>query len=96
MPALLINQLCWMICLQIDEHDSLIPLILPVHDKVNISAGGKVIKSVTISSMNGTTVASENKASKTVTLDVSAIATGIYIVNIQTEDGTYSCKILKL
>ena len=69
---------------------------LPVHDKVNISAGGKVIKSVTISSMNGTTVASANKASKTVTLDVSAIATGIYIVNIQTEDGTYSRKILKL
>jgi hypothetical protein len=46
--------------------------------------------------MNGTTVASANKASKTVTLDVSAIATGIYIVNIQTEDGTYSRKILKL
>ena len=69
---------------------------LPVGDKVNISAGGKAIKSVTISSMNGILVASSNKIATKVTLDVSTIAAGIYIINIQTEDGSYSRKILKV
>lgn len=69
---------------------------LPVHDKVNISAGGKAIKSVTISSMNGILVASSKKIATKVTLDVSTVAAGIYIINIQTEDGSYSRKILKV
>ena len=69
---------------------------LPVRDWVNISAGGKMIKNVSISSMSGKTVASSSMASKTVTFDVSTIATGFYIVNVQIEDGTYSRKILKL
>ena len=69
---------------------------LPVGDKVNISAGGKAIKSVTISSVNGILVASSKKIATKVTLDVSTIAAGIYIINIQTEDGSYSRKILKV
>lgn len=69
---------------------------LPVHDKVNISAGGKAIKSVTISSMNGVVVASANKPATTVTLDVSRIPTGIYITNVTTVDSTFSRKILKV
>ena len=69
---------------------------LPVHDKVNISAGGKAIKSVTISSMNGVVVASANKPATTVTLDVSGIPTGIYIINVTTVDSTFSRKILKV
>ncbi len=69
---------------------------LPVHDKVNISAGGKAIKSVTISSMNGVVVASANKPATTVTLDVSRIPAGIYIINVTTVDSTFSRKILKV
>ncbi len=69
---------------------------LPVRDKVNISAGGKAIKSVTISSMNGVVVASANKPATTVTLDVSRIPTGIYIINATTVDSTFSRKILKV
>lgn len=69
---------------------------LPVRDKVNISAGGKAIKSVTISSMNGVVVASANKLATTVTLDVSRIPTGIYIINVTTVDSTFSRKILKV
>ena len=69
---------------------------LPVHDKVNISAGGKAIKSVTISSMNGVVVASANKPATTVTLDVSRILAGIYIINVTTVDSTFSRKILKV
>ena len=79
--------------LAIDSQVQIYPL--PVRDKVNISAGGKVIKRVTVSSMNGILVASSNNVSTTVTLDVSTIATGIYIINIQIEDSSYSRIILK-
>ena len=41
-------------------------------------------------------VASAGKSASTVTLDVSTIPTGIYIVSIQTGNSTYSRKILKV
>ena len=69
---------------------------LPVRDKVNIYAGGKTIKNVTVSSMNGVVVASAGKPVTKVTLDVSRIPTGIYVINVTTDDGTFSRKILKL
>lgn len=67
---------------------------LPIKDKVNIFAGEKIIKSVTISSMNGIVVASISTPTRKVTLDVSSVATGLYIINLQTEDNTYSRKVL--
>lgn len=67
---------------------------LPIKDKVNIYAGEKIIKSVTISSMNGIVVASISTPARKVTLDVSSVATGLYIINLQTEDNTYSRKVL--
>jgi len=69
---------------------------LPVHDELNITAGGKTIKSVTISFMNGVLVASSANATTKVTLDVSKIPTGIYIINITTDSGSFSRKILKV
>lgn len=69
---------------------------LPVRDKVNISAGGKTIKNVTVSSMNGVVVVSTGKTATIVTLDVSRIPTGIYIINVTTVDSTFSRKILKV
>ncbi len=69
---------------------------LPVRDKVNISASGKIIKSATISSLNGIVVTSTNKSATMVTLDVSRIPTGIYIINVTTADSTFSRKILKV
>ena len=67
---------------------------LPVRDKVNISAGERTIKSVTIVSMSGTVVASISTSARKVTLDVGFVAAGIYIINIQTEDNTYCRKVL--
>ena len=69
---------------------------LPVRDKVNISAGGKTIKNVTVSATNSVVVASTGKPATKVTLDVSRIPTGIYIINVTTIDGTFSRKILKV
>lgn len=69
---------------------------LPVRDRVNISADGKTIKNVTISSMNGVVVASTGKPATIVTLDVSKIPTGIYVINVTTVDRIFSRKILKV
>ena len=69
---------------------------LPVRNQLNVTAGGKTIKSVSLSSTNGTVVASTNKAATKVTLDVSKIPTGIYIITITTDGGYYSRKILKV
>lgn len=69
---------------------------LPVRDKLNVVAGGKTIKSVTVSSLNGVQVAASNTAATAVTLNVGNIAAGIYIVNVKTENGNYNRKIVKL
>ena len=69
---------------------------LPLRDILNVTANGKIIKSVTVSSMNGVLVASANKAATKVTLNISTMPTGIYIINVVTESGSYSRKILKV
>ena len=69
---------------------------LPVRDKLNVSAGGKEIKNVKISSKDGIMVVSSTTKAKNVTLDVSTIQPGIYIIHVALEDGTYSRKILKV
>ena len=69
---------------------------LPVRDKLNVTVGGKNIKSVVVSSMNGVLVASSAKSATTITLDVSRIPTGIYIINVTTDGGTFYRKIMKV
>ena len=69
---------------------------LPVRDKLNVTVGGKNIKSVVVSSMNGVLVASSAKSATTITLDVSKIPTGIYIINVTTDGGTFYRKIMKV
>lgn len=69
---------------------------LPVRDKLNVTAGGKTIKSVTVSSMNGVVAVSSARTATKVTLDVGRIPTGIYIINVKTDNGFFSRKILKV
>lgn len=69
---------------------------LPVHDKLNVTVGGKTINSVAVSSISGTIIAKSTNAATTVTLDVSQISAGIYIINVATENGLYSRKIVKV
>lgn len=78
----------------IDEHLKIYPI--PVRDKLNITAGGKIIKSVSLVSMSGSTVVSASKPVTHVTVDVSSLTSGIYIINVATEDKTYSRKIMKV
>lgn len=67
---------------------------LPFRGKVYISAGGRTIKSVAVSAMDGTVVASANNLAAMATLDVGSVAAGIYIVSVQTADNIYNRKVL--
>lgn len=77
----------------LDENLKVYPL--PVRDKLNVTAGGKVIKSVALVSTNGSEVAKVAKPMTMITLDVSHLAPGIYFINVATEDKNYSRKIMK-
>ena len=69
---------------------------IPVRERLNVTAGGKIIRSVTVSSTNGVLVRSSHKTATRVTLDVSNIPAGAYIVTVSTEQGVFSRKILKV
>lgn len=69
---------------------------LPVRDILNISADGQIIKNVKIMALNGRTITTVNKPAKTVTLDVSSMASGVYIVFVTLENGNYSRKFVKV
>ena len=69
---------------------------IPVREKLNVSAGGKTIKRVTVSSTNGMLVRSSYKTATVVTLDVRYLPAGAYIVSVTTEQGVFSRKILKM
>lgn len=78
----------------IDENLKIYPL--PVRDKLNVNAGGKIIKSVTLTNMDGSIVVKAPKSTTLVSIDVSSLASGIYIINVATEDKVYSRKIMKI
>lgn len=78
----------------LDETIKVYPL--PVRDKLNVTAGGKMIKSVTIVSANGSVVDKAAKPETLVTLNVSTLAPGIYFISVATEDKKYSRKIMKV
>ncbi len=60
----------------------------PVNDVINIESD---VESVTITNTNGQVVATSTESS----IDVSNLASGLYIIHIQTENGIYSAKITK-
>ena len=69
---------------------------LPVRDRLNVSAGGTPISYVSLTSVSGQTVALENSVNTLVTIDVTAIPKGVYIINIVAGNRTYSRKIVKV
>ena len=54
-----------------------------------------LIKQVTLNNVNGSTLIENHDMAKSVTLDVSHLPTGIYIINIVIDDKLYSKKIIK-
>lgn len=68
----------------------------PVRDKLNVKAGGNIIRSVVLINVAGATVAKTSVSSDYVSLDVSGLSPGVYVIIIETENKTYSRKILKV
>ena len=80
--------------LYLDNNLKIYPL--PVRDRINVSAGDKIIRSVILTSMNGAIVANVSKPSKVVSLNVSSLSQGVYIINVMTDNEEYSRKIMKV
>ncbi len=78
----------------LDESFEIYPL--PVREKLNVRAGGKIIRNVVVTSVNGMLVDKTAKEAKEITLDMSNVPAGIYIVNISTDEGAFSRKIYKV
>lgn len=78
----------------IDEQVDIYPL--PVREILNVTAGGKMIKHIKITSVNGVVVTSSSKSATKMTLNVGMIPAGVYIINVTTESGFFSRKIQKL
>lgn len=68
----------------------------PVRDKLNVKTGGNIIRSVVLINVAGATVAKTSVSSDYVSLDVSGLRPGVYVIIIETENKTYSRKILKV
>lgn len=78
----------------IDEQVEIYPL--PVREILNVTAGGKMIKHIKITSVNGVVVTSSSKSATKMTLNVGMIPAGVYIINVTTESGFFSRKIQKM
>ena len=80
--------------ISIEEELRIFPL--PVRDKLNVKAGGNLIRSVVLINVAGATVAKTSASSDYISLDVSNLRPGVYVIIIETENKTYSRKILKV
>jgi len=69
---------------------------LPMRDKLNITAGGRIINSVSIVSANGVTVLTANVSAQEAHLNVGNIPVGTYILNILTDGKVFSRKVMKV
>lgn len=67
----------------------------PVKDRLNISANGKTIQTVSITNMGGVPVLIENASTDHLSIDVSALTNGFYVVEVITESGNYKQFVIK-
>lgn len=66
----------------------------PVTDRLNITSAD-VINNIYVYSIAGSLVASSDGADNTVVLDMSALAKGVYMVAVETADGTETRRVIK-
>ena len=67
----------------------------PVVDLVNISSSKENIHAVEIYNVSGKLVQSFKETGKSVSLDVAALPTGMYIAKVKTDEGWFSRKLIK-
>ena len=66
---------------------------VPTRQVLNISAGNATMRYVQLTSINGTPVYAQEVDTEKLTIDVSALPTGMYMLNIVTDKRVYSRKI---
>lgn len=81
---------------QLTLNDTIDIYPLPVKDVLYVKAGGRTISRVTLSSVSGTMSAVADTPATLVSLDVSGLTPGVYVVTIETDRKTYSRKIMKV
>jgi hypothetical protein len=59
-----------------------------------VSAGGSLIQGITLTSMSGMRMKSLNVKGETVTVDVTSVPNGVYVVHINTADGILCRKVM--
>ncbi len=68
---------------------------LPVRDKLNVTAGGSIIRSVSLHAVSGALVKRASAPGRHVVLDTGSLAPGVYTVTVVTENQTMSRKVVK-
>ena len=68
---------------------------LPIKDVLNVKAGGNTIKYVSLTAINGVMSIMEKCDAQQAVLDVSSLPSGVYIINIATDDNVYSSIVVK-
>lgn len=68
---------------------------IPVEDELTVTAEGRIIKSVVVTSVGGAVVASCFEESAVMALDVRGLAPGVYFVVVRTEEGRFVQRIVK-
>lgn len=68
---------------------------LPVRDKLNVTAGGSLIRSVSLHAVSGALVKRASAPGRHVVLDTGSLAPGVYTVTVVTENQTMSRKVVK-
>lgn len=68
---------------------------LPIKDVLNVKAGGNTIKYVSLTAINGVMSIMEKCDAQQAVLDVSSLPSGVYIINVATDDNVYSSIVVK-
>ena len=67
----------------------------PTNGIVNFDFSGEHVQKMKIVTISGKTVFQKENISETETIDISGFANGLYIVILQTDNGSNSFKIIK-
>ena len=68
---------------------------LPIKDVLNVKTGGNTIKYVSLTAINGVMSIMEKCDAQQAVLDVSSLPSGVYIINVATDDNVYSSIVVK-
>ena len=75
---------------------SVIVTPVPVRDKMTVSAGGRELRGIELTAVNGGQAVAYRVMGQQATVDVSVLPAGVYILRLKTDTGDISRKIIKV